>query len=46
MDAWLEEIKDGRKEATACQEETEASPEKMEGNPEKNEVRSRAAGTY
>jgi hypothetical protein len=34
MDAWLEEIKDGRKETTACQEATEAYPEKMEANPE------------
>jgi hypothetical protein len=26
MDAWLEEMKGGRKETTACQEATEANP--------------------
>jgi hypothetical protein len=31
MDAWLEEMKNGRKETTACQE---AYPEKMASHPE------------
>jgi hypothetical protein len=34
MDSCLEEIMDGRKETTACQEAAEAYPEKMEANPE------------
>jgi hypothetical protein len=33
MDAWLEEINDGRKETTACQEAMEAILEKLEANP-------------
>jgi hypothetical protein len=33
-DAWIADMKDGRKERTACQEATEANPEKMELNPE------------
>jgi hypothetical protein len=34
MGAWLEEMKDGRKETAACQEATEANPETMEANPD------------
>jgi hypothetical protein len=34
MDALTADMKDGRKERTACQEATEANPEKMEPNPE------------
>jgi hypothetical protein len=33
MDAWIADMKDGRKERTASQEATEANPEKMEGMP-------------
>jgi hypothetical protein len=33
MDAWIADMKDGRKERAACQEATEANPEKMEPNP-------------
>lgn len=34
MYAWLEEMKDCRKETSACQEATEAYPEEMEAIPE------------
>jgi hypothetical protein len=37
MDAWLEEMKDGRRETMACQEATEAYPEMMVVNPQKME---------
>jgi hypothetical protein len=30
LDAWLEEVKDNRKETTACQEATKTCLEKME----------------
>jgi hypothetical protein len=33
MDAWLAELKHGRKETAACQEAAEANPEKMEATP-------------
>jgi hypothetical protein len=34
MDASIADMKDGRKERTACQEAAEANPEKLETNPE------------
>jgi hypothetical protein len=33
MDTWIVNMKDGRKEKTACQEATEVNPEKMGPNP-------------
>jgi hypothetical protein len=33
VDAWIADIKDGRKEKTACQEATEANPEKLGPDP-------------
>jgi hypothetical protein len=38
MDAWITDMKYGRKERTACQEATEANPEKMEPNPGEKEA--------
>jgi hypothetical protein len=38
MDAWIADMKDGRKEETACQEATEANPEKMEPNSGEKEA--------
>jgi hypothetical protein len=38
MYAWIVDMKDGRKERAACQEEMEANPEKMEPNPGEKEV--------
>jgi hypothetical protein len=32
MDAWILDMKDGRKERTVCQEAIKANPEKMEPN--------------
>jgi hypothetical protein len=37
MDLWMADMKDGRKEMTACQEATEANREKMEPNPGEKE---------
>jgi hypothetical protein len=38
MDAWIADMKDDRKERTACQEATEANPKKMEPNPGEKEA--------
>jgi hypothetical protein len=38
MDAWIADMKDGRKERVACQEATEANSEKMEPNPGEKEA--------
>jgi hypothetical protein len=38
MDAWIADMKDGRKERMTCQEAMEANPEKMEPNPGEKEA--------
>jgi hypothetical protein len=37
-DAWIADMKEDRKERTACQEAMEANPEKMEPNPGEQEA--------
>jgi hypothetical protein len=45
-DAWIANIKDARKETTACQEVTRANSETIEPNPGEKRDRSGAAGNF